>query len=161
MWYYKNRTKQRWERLYAKEEFESRTEKVMLREVKLRCKQHGFEFGIDESDIIIPEFCPILGCKITRIRKAREYGEKKIRIQTNPSVDRIDNSKGYVKGNVWVISTLANTMKHNATIEQLIKFSESILKIFKDGKNNDISINGNNMFKYFPTNHNESNGLQN
>jgi hypothetical protein len=37
----------------------------------------------------------------------------------SPSLDRIDNTKGYVPGNVWVISWRANDLKRNATLEEL------------------------------------------
>lgn len=37
----------------------------------------------------------------------------------SPSLDRIDSSKGYVKGNVRVISARANMLKNNATVEEL------------------------------------------
>jgi hypothetical protein len=36
-----------------------------------------------------------------------------------PSLDRIDSSLGYVKGNVWVISWRANHIKTDATLDEL------------------------------------------
>jgi hypothetical protein len=44
----------------------------------------------------------------------------------SPTLDRIDNAKGYVKGNVCVISKKANTMKNNATPEEVRKLSEYV-----------------------------------
>lgn len=40
----------------------------------------------------------------------------------------IDPTKGYIKGNVEVMSSLANTMKSKATPEQLLHFAQEILK---------------------------------
>jgi hypothetical protein len=40
-------------------------------------------------------------------------------IDNSPSLDRIDTSKGYVKGNVWVISWRANKLKSDATLAEL------------------------------------------
>ena len=42
----------------------------------------------------------------------------------SPSIDRLDNTKGYVKGNVWVISTLANNMKNSAGFKDLHIFAD-------------------------------------
>lgn len=69
-----------------------------------------------QEDIIIPDVCPIMGTKFDRADK-----------KTAPSIDRIVPSLGYIKGNVQVISTLANQMKWNSTREELIQFCKSVL----------------------------------
>jgi hypothetical protein len=40
-------------------------------------------------------------------------------VRMNASLDRIDPNKGYVKGNVVVVSFQANAIKNNATIDEL------------------------------------------
>lgn len=73
------------------------------------------ECSISEEDIIIPEHCPVFGMKLEN----RGYLGSRDNVM---SLDRIDNSKGYVKGNVQVISFRANRMKSDMSIEELEKF---------------------------------------
>lgn len=47
------------------------------------------------------------------------------------SLDKLDPSKGYIKGNVVWCSYLINTMKQNMTEEQFYTFIEGILKFKK------------------------------
>lgn len=98
-------------------------EKALLAGVKSRCKQFGIYYDIDVSDIQIPEKCPYLGVTL-------EMSHGKGKLPNSPSLDRIDPTKGYIKGNVQVISDLANRMKQNATVEQLVIFAHSILEIY-------------------------------
>ena len=88
----------------------------LLRAARNRAKKNGMPFDIDLSDINIPDVCPILKTRILRI-----HGK---RTGQSATLDRIDNSKGYVKGNVWVISSKANLMKNSASLAELVLFGE-------------------------------------
>lgn len=85
-------------------------EKYHLIAARQRAKRHGIEFNLDLSDIVIPEVCPILKKPFAR------------KTQYASSLDRIDPSKGYIKGNVQVISRKANVMKNDATEDELREF---------------------------------------
>lgn len=74
----------------------------MLRRARSRAQKKYRAFDIDITDIVIPEICPILGVPLDCL-----------------SLDRIDSKKGYVKGNVQVVSCRANAVKGSATIEEL------------------------------------------
>jgi hypothetical protein len=95
-------------------------EKVLFRSAKARSVKYKLDFNIEIEDVVIPEYCPLLGIKL----EPREggHGPK----DSSPSLDRIDNTKGYIKGNVWVVSWLANKMKATATNEQLLTFSVNV-----------------------------------
>lgn len=93
----------------------------MHQRAKQRCKETGRDFLIEVTDIVIPDVCPILGIEINaNCGKSGAYAN-------SPSLDRIDNSKGYTKDNVWVISQKANAMKHCATNTELLKFANWIV----------------------------------
>jgi hypothetical protein len=95
-------------------------EDFILDRAKQSAQQRGLEFNLTIDDIIIPEYCPLLNVKLTF-----EYTLETR--NTYYSIDRIDSSKGYVKGNVQVISIKANTMKNAATHDELITFAKNIL----------------------------------
>lgn len=85
-------------------------EKDIFRHAKKRAPRKGLEFNITESDVIIPDRCPLLGIEL-------KVGKDSI-TDNSPTLDRIDNSKGYIKGNVWVISNRANRIKNCASLEE-------------------------------------------
>ena len=82
-----------------------------------RAKKLGLDFDLTLEDIVVPKFCPILGIEL-------RHGFKDSSRECSPSVDRILPEKGYVRDNIQVISYLANRMKNNATLEQLILLGE-------------------------------------
>jgi hypothetical protein len=87
----------------------------MLYAARQRARRTGVEFSITEADIIIPERCPILGIPLsTGAMEDRE---------SSPSLDRIDNARGYVQGNVIVVSFRANRLKSDASPEELQKLA--------------------------------------
>lgn len=88
-------------------------------------KQRGIEFTITEDDVIIPDVCPVLGIPIV-------CTAGKTRTNNSPSIDRIDNSKGYVPGNVVVISWRANLLKKDASINEIIMLAEFYSKFIKE-----------------------------
>ena len=103
-------------------------EKIIHQHAKERAKRKGLEFNIEVSDIEIPIICPILGIPIYKIGTENKPAGPG---PNSASLDRIDNSKGYIKGNVKIISHKANTMKHNATPLELIRFAEWVLHNYK------------------------------
>lgn len=80
---------------------------------KSRSKRQGVEFNLELNDVIIPLLCPVLGVPLV-IGNIQENG-------FSPSLDRVDNNGGYIKGNVWVISRRANTIKNDSTLDELEK----------------------------------------
>ena len=89
---------------------------------KARCRRDSLEFNLEYSDIILPEECPILKHPFI-IGEGTNY-------KWTPTIDRIDSTKGYIKGNVRVISMMANKIKSNATKEELAIFAENIMNYF-------------------------------
>jgi len=93
-----------WHRLFP--------ERKMFNQAKTRAKYRGLAFEIDLSDLLpLPDKCPVLGIPL---RKGVGSNDP-----NSYSLDRIDNSKGYVRGNVIVMSRRANVLKRDATIEEL------------------------------------------
>jgi hypothetical protein len=83
---------------------------------RLRRKAYllGMEFNLEITDLVPPKSCPVLGIEIA-IGDGRSYQAQ----QSSPSIDRFDNSKGYIKSNIRIISKRANALKSDATLEEM------------------------------------------
>ena len=82
--------------------------KRMMAQVKSRCKRKNIFFDLAPEDVEIPTHCPVFGIPLDK-RDADHH----------PSLDRFDNSKGYTKDNVNVISFRAKHLKNDATTEEI------------------------------------------
>jgi hypothetical protein len=96
----------------------SKWKELLLARTKKGAVNRGKEFQLTETDLELPTKCPILGCELNYISLA-----SKICPET-PSIDRIDNSKGYIPGNVQVVSLRANKFKNDATLAELISLGQ-------------------------------------
>lgn len=103
---------------YIRNYYDKNWLKICLSQAKRRAKAKGLEFDIIESDLIIPKTCPILEIEIKTDRKSKSC---------SPSLDRIDNTKGYTKDNVAIISNKANVHKSDLSIKEV----ENLLRYMK------------------------------
>jgi hypothetical protein len=110
---------------YRKENYDLNSDKFFqfrLNGVKGRAKSGGKEFNLDAEYLrtIYPEDgkCPALGIKFELEKR-----------DNTPSLDRIDNSRGYVKGNVQWVSLKANCIMNNATPEEVMKVAKHFLEV--------------------------------
>lgn len=87
--------------------------KALVNNATQRARRKGIDFSITVADFIAITHCPILGLKLDFNKIGKGAADN------SPSIDRIDPSKGYVPGNVWIISSKANAMKSNATLAEL------------------------------------------
>ena len=89
----------------------------LLARARTRATAKGMDFTITKEDIIIPDKCPLLGIDIIPKAKDRTH---------SPSLDRKDSTRGYTPDNIWVVSSRANTLKNDATLQELKALVENL-----------------------------------
>jgi len=87
--------------------------RAALRNARVRAERDGLACTITRADLwpLMVDNCPALGIPLV-------YGTD-VRCAGSASVDKIVPALGYVPGNIAVISWRANTIKHNATPDEL------------------------------------------
>ena len=78
-------------------------------------KSERVEFTIKFEDLVVPLVCPVLGITLDLSGAPRAGG---VAADNSPSIDRINPERGYVAGNVAIISWLANRLKSNGSADQ-------------------------------------------
>jgi len=100
-------------------------------DAKVRAARRGLDFTITLEDIAARwrSHCPLL-----RVQMSMSDGDR----DTSPSLDRIDSSRGYTPDNIWVISTRANRIKNNATLEEFETIARNWKRLLEQKENNGI-----------------------
>lgn len=100
---------------------------VMIKNSRIRAKKKGLEHDIDVKYLrtIVPHHCPYLGIEL-RWEIQAGLGVTNKTVPNSPSLDRIDSTKGYVRGNVVIVSHRANAIKSNATEQELFRIGRAL-----------------------------------
>jgi hypothetical protein len=92
----------------------------MLGRVASAALRRGIPFEITEADLDWPTHCPVLGVELVYpVARSGRSGRRPGPASNVASIDRIDNARGYVPGNVAIVSYWVNVRKGDATPEQL------------------------------------------
>lgn len=84
-------------------------------------KKRGWEWNITPTDLEWPTHCPVFGIELNWF--ALRLSED------SPTIDRIDNTKGYIPGNVMIISWRANRIKNDGTLEEHQMICEYLTRV--------------------------------
>ena len=94
------------------------------RAARLRAEKRGVPFDLTPEYVmsIMPDRCPVFGTELTYavVSKNRDFA---------PSIDRIHPEKGYVPGNVVVVSMRANLIKSKYGSKDIYKVAVWLKKI--------------------------------
>lgn len=98
--------------------YERKAWRAIIGGMKARAEKKGMPFDdtidIDFMISICPTHCPVLGIELKR--QGRDDSNR----HASPSVDRLDPRAGYTRGNIIVVSYLANTIRNAATADQIL-----------------------------------------
>lgn len=89
---------------------------VLMSNSKQRAKRAGMEHTLTLADIVIPDVCPVFDIPLKR--------EDRVTWRNAPSIDRIDNTRGYTPDNIVVVSRRANLLKKDATVAEMKALAE-------------------------------------
>ena len=91
----------------------------LLSLARCRAKTKGIVFDLTVADLgVPPQKCPVLGFEL------KYFGRSKKNAKDTATLDRIENSRGYVVGNVIVVSARANELKRDATPDELRRLAD-------------------------------------
>lgn len=100
----------------------------LYRRSSKRARTAKLQFNLTKEDIEEILQKQDYKCCYTGIKFGDNFSNK----ESYPTLDRIDSSKGYIKGNICICTYIANMMKSNLSISQ---FKDIIIKIYNNINN--------------------------
>ena len=101
-----------------------------------RARKNNVPYDLSIHDLrkLVTDKCPILGIKFELNKEGKKWGtgKGKNNWQNSPSLDRIVPDKGYVKDNIIIVSLMANSIKNQATPEQILTVGNFYKKLYKE-----------------------------
>ncbi|MGD0905011.1 MAG: hypothetical protein ABR924_19085 [Terracidiphilus sp.] len=110
-------------RLRHPDPWSEKPEYKLYQSAKFRAKRDGLPFSLDWKQIHIPTHCPVLGIEL-------KTGDGKP-TDASPTLDKLIPELGYTDDNVRVISFRANSIKRDASAEELrrvLRYVENALQ---------------------------------
>jgi hypothetical protein len=95
---------------------------ALLSGARRRARKENLPFNLEPEDIYIPKYCPYINIPLA-------VGGGGKASPNSPSLDRIDPNLGYIKGNVITVSHKANSMKRDATPQEIISLGRNLKKL--------------------------------
>jgi len=107
---------------------------IMYKTALYRARQDKLPFDIDIEYLksIKTDRCPVFDTELLW----GKFGGNYKRSENSPSLDKIKPEYGYIKGNVCIISDLANRIKQDVGYEKLYKVADWLYEKYKEVKKN-------------------------
>lgn len=120
--------------LYQSKTKEDAQIEIMYKGSLQRARQDKMPFDIDIEYLksIKTDRCPVFDIQLTW----GEFGDNYKRSANSPSLDKIKPEYGYIKGNVCIISDLANRIKQDVGYEELYKVADWLHEKYKEVEKN-------------------------
>jgi hypothetical protein len=104
------------------------------------CKRRYKEFSITMEDLKDQWELQKGTCPYSKMLLELPVYNKKTHPSIRASLDRIDSSKGYIKGNIQFVSTLINFMKSNLSHYETLDFIDNLVKNYNSCYQEDQTI---------------------
>lgn len=111
---------------YNKQKDELSQFRYHLNNAKRRAKKYNREFDLDLEYLKNIWEKQVGKCAVTKLQMVQKFiHTKKNRTEKSPyqaSLDRIDNNKGYIKGNIRYVCFMFNIARNNFSDEEVLEF---------------------------------------